>query len=175
MFHKREEAMDLYVLRHGIAVERGTAGYDVDAERPLTADGKKKMRQIANAMKAMDLSFDLILSSPYVRAKQTAEIVAGVLMVEKNLELSLNLEPEGSFQHLVNELRECYATRRSVLLIGHEPQMSQAISIFLAGTDGVLIVMKKGGLCKLKINDLIPGRCAELDWFLTPRQLRRIK
>ena len=75
--------MKLYILRHGIAVEPGTPGYETDADRPLTSEGERKMRQIAGAMEALELSFDLILSSPYLRARQTAEIVAEVLTARK--------------------------------------------------------------------------------------------
>ena len=68
--------MNLYILRHGIAVEHGAPGYAKDADRPLTPEGERKLGQIAEAMKALELTFDLILSSPYLRARQTAEIVA---------------------------------------------------------------------------------------------------
>jgi phosphohistidine phosphatase len=167
--------MELYVLRHGIAVDRGEPGYAVDADRPLTAEGLKKMRQIAQGMKSMELSFDLVLSSPYLRAKQTAEIVAGVLMIEKHMELSMNLEPDGSIKSLLAELKKNYAGRRSVLVVGHEPLLSQLISVLVSGNDGLLIVMKKGGLCKLTIDELTIGRCAALDWLMTPRQMMCLK
>ena len=75
--------MDLYLLRHGIAVEPGSPGYAKDADRPLTPEGERKLGQIAEAMEALELSFDLILSSPYVRARQTAEIVAATLKARK--------------------------------------------------------------------------------------------
>src|ERR1035438_4666613 len=71
--------MNLFILRHGIAVEPGTHGYEKDADRPLTPEGERKLLQIAEAMEALDLTFDLILSSPYLRARQTAEIVAEAL------------------------------------------------------------------------------------------------
>jgi phosphohistidine phosphatase SixA len=68
--------MNLFLLRHAIAVEPGALSGASDAARPLSPEGKEKMRKIARGMKALDLSFDLILSSPYVRARETAEIVA---------------------------------------------------------------------------------------------------
>ena len=71
--------MEIYILRHGIAVERGTPGCKKDSDRPLTEEGERKMWQIAKAMLRMDLKFDLILSSPYIRAKRTAEVVAETL------------------------------------------------------------------------------------------------
>ena len=66
--------MNLYLLRHGIAVERGTPGLDKDADRSLTPKGERRLWRITEAMEALKLSFDLILSSPYLRARQTAEI-----------------------------------------------------------------------------------------------------
>ena len=68
--------MNLYLLRHGIAVEPGVTGYEPDSERPLTARGEDRLREAAKAMDALELSFDLILSSPFLRARQTAEIIA---------------------------------------------------------------------------------------------------
>ena len=68
--------MELYILRHAIAVERGSPGFEEDSTRPLTPAGEGKMRQIAKGMRALSVDPDLILSSPYVRARQTAEIVA---------------------------------------------------------------------------------------------------
>ena len=64
--------MDIYILRHGLAVERGVAGYANDADRPLTPEGERQLEKIAAAMAALDLSFDMIVSSPYARARQTA-------------------------------------------------------------------------------------------------------
>src|SRR5207249_3311762 len=78
--------MTLFILRHGLAVEPGTRDYPNDADRPLTAEGRSKLRQIAQAMKKLELEFDVILSSPYTRARQTAEIVADKLGARKHLE-----------------------------------------------------------------------------------------
>ncbi|HTV75696.1 MAG TPA: histidine phosphatase family protein, partial [Candidatus Baltobacteraceae bacterium] len=87
--------MNLFILRHGIAVERGTPGFENDAVRPLTPKGKRQLRKIASAMKKMDLRLDLILSSPFLRAKQTAEIAAAGLKLKKRLKFSDELQPDG--------------------------------------------------------------------------------
>ena len=71
--------MNLYLLRHGIAVEPGTPGFAHDADRALTPEGERKLGKIAEAMEAMELRFDRVLSSPYLRARQTAEIIAKAL------------------------------------------------------------------------------------------------
>ena len=163
--------MKLYVLRHGIAVEPGTPGYANDADRPLTPEGERKLRQIAEAMEALELSFDLILSSPYLRARQTAEIIAEGLKAHKKLELSDSLTPGGSTKKLVELLNRLQPSPESVLLVGHEPYLSGLISLLASGRETLAVVMKKGGLCKLTTESLKQGRCAVLQWLLTPKQM----
>ena len=163
--------MDLYILRHGIAVEPGTPGYENDADRPLTPEGQRKLRQIADAMEALELSFDRILSSPYLRARQTAEIVAEALEARQKLELSDTLTPGGSIKRLVELLNRLEPSPESVLLVGHEPYLSGLISLLVSGKETFAVVMKKGGLCKLTIESFKPGRCAALQWLLTPKQM----
>lgn len=167
--------MELYLLRHAIAVDRGTPGYNKDSQRPLTPEGEKKMWRIAESMKALDLSFDLILSSPYVRARQTADIVAEVFQAQDRLELSTALTPEGDPEELIAELTRHDRAPDSILLVGHEPYLSGLMSRLLVGDESLSLVMKKGGLGKLTVKALKYGRCATLEWLLTPRQLRRIE
>src|SRR5262249_25225750 len=160
--------MELYVLRHGIAVERGTPGYKKDSERPLTKEGEEKMYQIAAAMLAMGLKFDVILSSPYVRARQTALIVADEF--DEEVKLTESLVPGANPLELVRELNgEAY---ERVLLVGHEPDLSGLVSVLSTGENGAAIELKKGGLCKLTTEKLAFGKCAILNWLLTPKQLR---
>ncbi len=163
--------MNLYILRHGLAVEPGTPGYARDADRPLTPEGEQKLGQIAEAMGAQELSFDLILSSPYVRARQTAEIVAKGLKLRKRLEFSETLTPSGSFKKLIELLNRIDPEPENVLLVGHEPYLSELISLLVCGNAGGRVVLKKGGLCKLAAEFLEPSRCALLEWLLTPKQM----
>ena len=163
--------MNLYLLRHGIAVEPGTPGYEKDADRPLTPEGERKLWQIAEAMEALELSFDLILSSPYLRARQTAEIVAEALKARKRLELSDSLTPGGSTKKLVDLLNRLQPPPDNVLLVGHEPYLSGLISLLVAGDTASAVLMKKGGLCKLSTESLKHGRCATLEWLLNPKQM----
>ena len=162
---------EIYILRHGIAVERGTRGYAKDSDRPLTTEGRKKMRRISRTLRKFELSFDLILSSPYVRARQTAEIVAKVLKAEKRLKFSEHLAAEGDAEELVEQLRRLYHSPASVLLVGHEPYLSQLISVLLTGEPDLALTLKKGGLCKLALQRLAYARCATLEWLVTPRQM----
>ena len=163
--------MNLYVLRHGIAVEPGTPGYEKDSERPLIPKGKHQLRQIAAAMKKMDLRFDLILSSPFLRARQTTEIIAESLTLKKQPGFSDALAPDGNPKALIRQLNELKPVPENVLLVGHEPYLSQLIALLTAGETGVAIDLKKGGLGKLEVESLRLGHCATLVWLLTPRQM----
>jgi phosphohistidine phosphatase len=167
--------MELYLLRHAIAVERGTPGYARDSDRPLTPEGEKKMWRAAEGMKALDLSFDLILTSPYLRAKQTADIVAEVFKAQDKMEMSENLTPDGDPERLIAELNRRYRSLERILLVGHEPYLSSLISVLVTGDGSLSLVMKKGGLCLLTVDSLRCGQCATLEWLLTPRQLRLIR
>ena len=127
------------------------------------------MGQIADALDSLELAFDLILSSPYVRARQTAEIVAETLKSNKRLSLSDELTPQGSPKKLVEFLQRIQPPPENVLLVGHEPYLSEFISLLLVGNTSLLLVLKKGGLCKLTTDSLKAGRCATLQWLLTPK------
>src|SRR5215510_15014114 len=96
--------MEIYILRHGIAVDRGTPGYKKDSDRPLTKEGEEKTQEIAQAMLGIGLQFDLILSSPYVRAKRTAQIVAREL--EEEVSITDSLIPDGSPLELIAEIND---------------------------------------------------------------------
>jgi phosphohistidine phosphatase len=163
--------MNLYILRHGLAEELDPRRFAKDSDRPLTSEGERKMWKIAEAIGALGVSFDVILFSPYVRARQTAEIVAEALGLRKRLEASEALTPAGSIKDLVTSINERKPRCEEVLLVGHEPYLSELISLLVSGEVGFSVVMKKGGLCKLSTNHLAHGRCATLEWLLAPKQM----
>jgi phosphohistidine phosphatase len=163
--------MNVYLLRHGLAADADIQNFAKDSDRPLTPKGKRKVWKIAEGMAALDLAFDLILSSPYLRARQTAEIVAEVFKARKRLEFSDTLTPGGSAKKLVELLKKLESPAADVLLVGHEPYLSELIALLVAGQIGFSVVMKKGGLCKLSTVSLRAGRCAALEWLLAPKQL----
>jgi phosphohistidine phosphatase len=163
--------MNIYVLRHGIAAEPGATGIKADAERPLIPKGEQRLREAAAAMQKMGLSFDAIISSPYLRAKQTAEIVARILKLEKKLAISNDLIPGGNPQALIRQLNGLKPAPENVLLVGHEPYLSRLIALLASGDTTATIEMKKGGLCKLEAEELEHGHCATLAWLLTPKQM----
>jgi phosphohistidine phosphatase len=162
--------MDLYILRHAIAVERGTAGSKTDFERSLTPDGEQKLRRVVKAMRNLELNFDLVLSSPYVRARETAQIVAAGLSLKK-LETCDSLAPDGNLREFIFELKKRDPAPKSLLVVGHEPCLSMLIGMLVCGSTKARIALKKAGLCRLTVDVLRPGRCAQLDWLLAPRQM----
>jgi len=164
--------MELYLLRHGIAAIWDDLDYARDAERPLTSKGKRQLRQSAAAMKKMGLRFDLILSSPYLRARQTAEIIAESLKLKRRLKFSNALAPEGSPKDLLRALSASKPAPKNVLLVGHEPYLSRLISQLTTGGTALAMDFKKGGLCKLETEKLHCGRCATFVWLLTPKQMK---
>jgi phosphohistidine phosphatase len=166
--------MKLSFLRHGIAANRTSPEYEKDSERPLTPKGERRMRRAAEGIQAFGLSYDLILSSPYLRAKQTAEIVAEVVTTPEGVLLAETLTPEGNPRQLIEELGTDHHERQDVLLVGHEPYLSRLISTLLTGTPNLSIELKRGALCTLSAETLRFGRCASLISLLSPRQLRRL-
>lgn len=161
--------MNLYILRHAKAEERGAVFPD-DSKRPLTKAGEKEMFRVAKGMRALELNFDLILSSPFARAKRTAEIVAEVFKSNK-LRMSQHLACAADARDLVRELNDDYAPLKNLLLVGHEPDLSKLVSQLSVGDDRLSLHFKKAGLCKLTVGELRFGRCARLEWLLTPQQL----
>jgi phosphohistidine phosphatase len=163
--------MNLFILRHGIAVERDPVSFPDDSRRPLTLKGEDRVRGICEAMKALELSFDHLLASPYRRASQTAEIVAAELSLKKTLEFRDELTPEGDPKALIKYLSKLEPTPENVMLVGHEPYLSSFISQLISG-EAAAIDMKKGGLAKLEVEaPLRYAPCAKLAWLLTPKQM----
>jgi len=165
--------MELFLLRHGIAAERGAGLFPDDSHRPLTPEGNKRTRQVVEVMQAMKLKFDLVLTSPFVRAKQTADIVVEVFGIQQCLHLSANLVPGFKPRSLVSELGRAAQPDDRVMLVGHEPDLSQLASLLVFGKSQAGITLKKAGLIKLAVEELACGRCATLEFLLTPKLLLR--
>jgi phosphohistidine phosphatase len=159
--------MNLYVIRHAIAVDEGLPEYEDDSQRPLTDKGKKKMRQIAKGLRALGVDFDLILSSPYVRAKETAEILADIFKAKTDVAFSENLVPMGDPDLLIAELNEKY-NANSIVLVGHEPSLTALIGLLVSENASLDMTLKKGGVCRLSADDLHHARKATLEWLITP-------
>lgn len=163
--------MDFYILRHAIALERTTPGIKSDFDRPLSPDGEQKLRRVAKALRNLELTFELVLSSPYVRARETAELVTAAFGIRKRLELQDSLGADGNPREFLAELAARQPAPASVLVVGHEPYLSTMAALLLTGTARSCVTLKKAGICKLTIDRLRVGRCAHLEWLLTPRQM----
>lgn len=166
--------MNIFILRHGIAVERGAKGFENDSERPLTAKGKRQLRRSAAAMKRMKLRFDLILSSPYARARKTAEIVADELRLEKRLKLTDTLKAEKDPESIIAEIVRLKPAPKNLLLVGHEPYLSSLISRLVSGNGDLAMDFKKGGLCKLEAEKTEGRVTAQMAWLLTPKLMKEM-
>jgi phosphohistidine phosphatase len=167
--------MNLFLLRHGLAVERDEFDFARDELRPLTAKGKKQLRHVAAALRELELNFDLILSSPLVRARQTAEIIAAALKL-KQLPLFANeLKPGADAKILVQKINGLRRPPANLLLVGHEPDLSELISLLVTGNAGGGFALKKGGLAKLEMEVLRAEKCATLPWLLTPVQMKLMR
>ncbi len=165
--------MNLYLMRHGIAVTQDDPSVSHDGERPLAAKGVKRMRKEAKGILRLGISFDGLLTSPLLRARQTAEIVARALGVEDRLEEISGLAPESTVEHLTFGLTR-YQNREHLLLVGHEPLLSNFAGYLLAGqrANKLTVELKKGSLCRIETESLSAGTPAKLHWLLTPKQLR---
>ena len=160
--------MKLYVLRHGEAADRDDPCYANDADRPLVRKGVRRTRALARVLRRLDITFDVILSSPLVRARETAEIVGHELRLESRLELTEHLAPAGDVEKLVHRMNQLRPTPENILLVGHEPDASRLVSLLCTGGLDLALTLKKGGLCRMEIEALSAGRCAGLEWLLTP-------
>lgn len=159
--------MNLYIVRHAIAAERGTPGYEDDSQRPLTDAGGKKMKKIAKGLHRLGIGLDVILTSPYVRARDTAKILADRFEMMDKVYFSDNLIPPGNFESLVFEVHEKYDVP-NVALVGHEPMLSSLVSWLTTGDTDARVTMKKGGVAYLSSDTLYQNGRATLEWLLTP-------
>ncbi len=155
-------AMKVYFLRHGKAESRTTWAGD-DALRPLTADGEEALRREAAALRALDLALDLIVTSPLVRARRTAEIVAGELGLAARLVEDERLAPGFDVRRLEQGVA-AHGPAETFLLVGHEPDFSETVAELIGGGD---VVMKKGGLARVDVTAPVAGG-GRLVWLLTP-------
>ena len=164
--------MDLYLMRHGIAVSAQEAP---DGARSLTDKGRKRIRNAARGLRRINIKFDAILTSPLPRAQETATIVAETLGRESHVSVLETLKPDCSVEELVSGLKD-YNSCQNLLLVGHEPLLSDTASFLLTAKKPttVEITLKKGGLCLIEIDALPPHDPGTLHLLLAPKILRRL-
>lgn len=160
--------MKLYFLRHGPAVERTAWPADNDFARPLTERGQAVVQRVAEALAALQLKPEAIITSPLARALQTAQIVARRLDLQDRLVKDDRLMPGFCLERLAAVL-QAHADLSAIMLVGHEPDFSSSISALIGG--GAL-VCKKGGLARVDVLSNNPLR-GELVWLIPPSVLTR--
>ena len=165
--------MELYLMRHAIAVPRGAPGIAEDGDRPLTDEGRKKLAAVCRGLSFLVSGWDLILTSPLVRARQTAEAVAAYFEISHLLQEAPTLAPGHTTKQLVGILKDLPSVK-SVLAVGHEPSLSQHLSCFVFGTPRGKFAFKKAGVAALEFNDQPEEGEGTLSWFMGPGQLSRV-
>ena len=163
--------MHLYLLRHAIAVPRGTPGYPND-DRPLTEEGARRMERAAPGIARVVGRLDAILTSPLSRALDTARIAARALGCEERLQVCDALLPMAPQTELVAHLRGLSGAA-GLMLVGHEPALGYFASSLLGAEDSVL-EFRKGALCHLELSSMPPDRPAVLVGHFQPKHLRAL-
>src|ERR671914_1487096 len=161
---------ELYLVRHAIAAERGEDWPD-DDKRPLTARGVARFKDAVNGLAQLDVVVDEIFTSPLVRAKQTADILADTLPGKPAVKVLDALAPGHTPGSVMAQLART-AKRRRIALVGHEPGLGE-LAAHLIGA-GRALPFKKGGACRIDVESLSSRRAGALNWFVTPKVLRKL-
>lgn len=157
--------MNIFLLRHGIAEDPKPP--EGDAARALTAEGRRRLRDVLEVARRAEVEPALILASPLKRAIETAEIAAKILGYKGEILRTKVLLPESNPEDVWQEIRG-QRTEESILLAGHEPLFS-SLAAYLLGDSSVRVDFKKGGLMKLTVESFPPLPRAMLGWYLTPK------
>lgn len=162
----------LYLVRHGIA--EPPQGSAPDADRRLTPVGRRRLRRAAAGLARLGLQPAAILTSPLLRARETAAILAAALTTEGEVEVFARLEGGHVPADVVAGLHR-HRAAGSLMLVGHQPDLGRLASYLLAGNPGVVdLPFKKGAVAAVEVSGLPPQGSGLLRWFLTPGQLRAI-
>lgn len=162
-------ALDLYFIRHGIAGEHGS--YADDNKRPLSDEGKHKTQQVAKRLHALDLRFDLILTSPLVRAQQTADILLAAKL-SQTVEIVPYLAPGGSLHEWLGWLHGWRSPdTKALALVGHEPDLSAWAETLIWGETKGGLRLRKAGVIGLTLPEQTPLGNSSLFWLTPPRFL----
>jgi len=165
--------MLVFIVRHAIATARdANNGFD-DASRALTDKGIDRMRKSVRGLDAIGVQFDEIWTSPLLRARQTAEILAESRHFRGAIRTVPILAPGGDPTHVLRELQHAPGGAR-IALVGHEPDLGELAGLLLCGRSAGFIPFKKGGAACIEVEQPIPPLRGELRWLMTPRQMRSL-
>jgi len=163
--------VDLFIARHG---EAGTTltNAQKDTERALTAEGQREAEAIAGFFETLGLRFDKVITSPLRRSRETAEVVMKHQKKKLKLQFWDELRPEGEREAMLARLAGIGHGSR-VLLVGHDPCLSALIADITGASFGS-IILKKGGVARVRVTTFSPQAKGELRWLLSPRVLKHI-
>lgn len=162
--------MELVFLRHGVAADSADWKGD-DADRPLTTEGVDRTKEVVRGLRAMKIRPDVILSSPLLRARETAEIARKGLLTDAKVEVVDELESAASPDRFIARLADL-ADKPLVLCVGHEPHISTSISAMISGKTTASIEMKKAGACAIRFSGIPKSGAGTLLWLLPPKLIR---
>jgi phosphohistidine phosphatase len=173
---KRESGQpyELYLMRHGIAAAADSLGSSEDSSRPLTPEGKLKLRTIAKGLSRLGAEWDWIVTSPLKRAVETADVIVEATGDSAPKDPCEALAPGDVSAHKVVSFLAQHPERSSVLLVGHEPSLSKLASEFVGASHSANFAFKKGGCCMIAFDDFPSKSPGLLVWWLTPRLLRKL-
>lgn len=162
--------MDIYLLRHASANHYDPAGDD--DKRPIDKTGEQQSHDVGRVLAALDLKLDAIISSPLKRALQTAEIAASELGHKDKIVIEAALRPETSYEDFEALLARC-GKKKAIMVVGHNPSMTEFLVRILAGSGAAAFVdFKKGAVAKVERDG---GKPAVLKWCITPKLVRAIQ
>ena len=164
--------MPLLIVRHAIAEERETWVPRDDSLRPLTADGKKKMKESAKGLRALVPTLDVLATSPLTRAMQTAQILSKVY--DKPAPTVADVLAPGQRPAAVVAWLRTQSAHKTVAVVGHEPGLGSLATWLCAGIERSFLDLGKGGACLVELAERIEAGEAMLAWVLRPSQLRAL-
>jgi phosphohistidine phosphatase len=165
--------MKLYLIRHAIAVPRDTPEMR-DDDRPLTEEGILKMRQAAAGLRSLDYVPELILSSPLLRARQTADILIEALGKGIEIKIFKALAPNGARRDLFQSVAAYGNRLKRLMLVGHQPSLGEIAGEILWGSPEHFVELKKGGACVIELDRIGDPPQGSMVSLLTPSILRRV-
>ncbi len=161
--------MILYIVRHAIAEAQGVT----DAERELTKEGIERMEKAAAGLRSLGIAPEIILTSPYVRARQTAEILLDAFGAGPSLKVTPALVPHGNRAELYREILKQDGIGE-IMLVGHQPSLGKIAGEIAWGSAEHALDLKKGGACAIEIDKITASPRGILLWLVTPSILRKI-
>ncbi len=165
--------MRIFLIRHGIARDKELLPAIPDDERPLTDEGRKRLKACLPGFKLLIPQLDVMLSSPLLRAKQTANLITRALSKTLSIQIDSNLAPDGCLNSLRRSLLSL-PSASDIALVGHEPCLSELAAILL-GSERSVLSFKKGGACCIDVPNAPHSENAALLWHAPPKLLRALQ